>query len=88
MSDYYSQWHDSLHDDEPRDQDRDLVIPHLFGEAGPDGSDGWSWSIVMFGDGEVICDGFADTEEEAKAAVDKWEKENYDQAYRENSTHQ
>jgi hypothetical protein len=68
-----------MHDDEPRDQDRDLGIPHLYGEVGPDsrhGPGGWSWTIVRSPDGEEIDGGFADDEAAAKRAVDEWERAN------------
>lgn len=76
----YSQWHSSMHDDEPRDQDRDL---HVAGRSyrasiGPDSRDragGWSWAILEFDDADnnVIDGGFADDEPAAKKAVDDWD---------------
>ena len=69
-------WHCSEHDDEPRDQDRDMLIPHLFAEVGPDAG-GWSWAVVMFGEGGVVAGQFVSSEQEAKDAVDHWEDENF-----------
>lgn len=76
----YSQWHSSNHDDEPRDQERDLNIPGhgYWASIGPDNrqqADGWSWTILEFDgtDNDEIESGFADDEQAAKKTVDDWE---------------
>ena len=75
-----TQWHSSLHDDEPRDQDRDLRIAgrSCWASIGPDSRrtpDGWSWTILEFtgADNDEIDGGHADDEAAAKKAVDEWE---------------
>jgi hypothetical protein len=75
-----TQWHSSLHDDEPRDQERDLSIAGhgYWASIGPDSSrtpDGWSWTILEFtgSDNNEIASGPADDEAAAKKAVDEWE---------------
>jgi len=75
-----TQWHSSMHDDEPRDQERDLRIAgrSCWASIGPDNRqtpDGWSWTILEFtgSDNDEIAGGLADDEAAAKAAVDEWE---------------
>ena len=74
------QWHSSMHDDEPRDQERDLRITgrSYWASIGPDNRrtpDGWSWTILEFTgrDNHEIAADFADDEAAAKRAVDQWE---------------
>jgi hypothetical protein len=75
-----TQWHSSLHDDEPRDQERDLRIAggRYWASIGPDNRhapDGWSWTILEFtgsGNDEIAGAPAAD-EAAAKTAVDQWE---------------
>lgn len=75
----YHQWHSSSHDDEPRDQRRDLRAGDgaYWAEIGPDERQkpgGWSWTVIDFDAGnEDIASGFADDEASAKQAVDEWE---------------
>jgi hypothetical protein len=75
-----TKWQASLHEDEPRDQHRDLLIAghSYWASIGPDirrKPDGWSWTILEFTgqDSEEIAEGFADDEAAAKAAVAEWE---------------
>jgi len=75
-----SQWHSSLHDDEPRDQERELrAVGHgYWASIGPDSRqqpDGWSWTILEFDgqDNGEVDGGFAGDEHAAKKAVDDWE---------------
>lgn len=75
-----TQWHSSMHDDEPRDQERDLRIAgrSCWASIGPDNRrtpDGWSWTILESTDGDdhEIAGDFADDEAAAKEAVDQWE---------------
>jgi hypothetical protein len=76
----YSQWHSSKHDDEPRDQERDLRVPGhgYWASIGPDARrapGGWSWVILEFDgtDNHEEASGFAGDEQAAKQAVDDWE---------------
>jgi hypothetical protein len=75
-----TQWHSSLHDDEPRDQERDLRIAgrSCWASIGPDNRqtpDGWSWTILEFtgSDNDELDGGLAADEAAAKKAVDEWE---------------
>jgi hypothetical protein len=75
-----TQWHNSMHDDEPRDQYRDLRIAGrgYCASVGPDNRrapDGWSWTIMEFagGDNREIAGDLAEDEAAAKNAVDQWE---------------
>jgi hypothetical protein len=75
-----TQWHSSGHDEEPRDQERDLrIASHSYwASIGPDTRrtpDGWSWTILEATDGDnhEIAGDFADDEAAAKRAVDQWE---------------
>jgi hypothetical protein len=78
-----TQWHSMEHEDETRDQERDLNIPGrwAWGEIGPDSRyapGGWSWSVLQFSDDDEPAEldsGFADSETAAKDAVAQWEKE-------------
>lgn len=90
----YHDWHSSMHDDEPRDQERELRVDGgYWASAGPDSRQapgGWSWDIQQFDgvDNRDVAGGFSDSEEAAKQAVDTWEavttttmkKENEDDA--------
>lgn len=70
-----AEWWSCEHDDEPRDQMRDLA-EGFWADVGPDERErpgGWSWTI-MSGE-QVITDGFADNEAAAKAAVGQWAAE-------------
>lgn len=65
-------WVSQDHSDEPRDQQTDIRL-HIWAEVGPEGEDGWSYTIMDFADENSILDcGFAVTEDEAKAAVEQW----------------
>ncbi len=68
-------WVSQGHEDEPRDQQRDLTGP-FWAEVGPD-RDGWTWGVMNFDEGNaIVADGFAPTETAAKSAVDEWEQSN------------
>jgi hypothetical protein len=71
----YREWQSCNHEDEPRDQQRDLFGPY-WAQVGPDtrqDPDGWSFSIIDFDlDNEDVHGGFTATEDEAKAAVQAW----------------
>lgn len=72
----YSTWQSEMHDDEPRDQERDLHYPY-WAEVGPDtrqAPDGWSWTILTGTEGETVAGGLAPTEDAAKQAVADWEE--------------
>jgi len=75
-----SQWHSSQHDDEPRDQERDLNVPghSYWASIGPDSPEkrgAWSRTILEFDgtDNHEIAGGPACDEQAAKQAVDDWE---------------
>ena len=75
-----TQWHSSMHDDELRDQERDLRIAGrgYWASIGPDNRRtpyGVSWTILEFTgcDNHEIAGDFADDEAAAKKAVDQWE---------------
>lgn len=63
-------WQSQDHGDEPRDQQADLHGPY-WAEVGPDSRYPWSWG-VMDADNAVVIEGYASTEEDAKAAVEQW----------------
>jgi hypothetical protein len=72
-----TQWHSSMYDDEPRDQERDLRIAgrRYWASIGPGNSrtpDGWSWTILEFTgcDNHEIAGDFAGDEAAAKKPVD------------------
>jgi hypothetical protein len=75
-----TQWHSSMHDDEPRDQQRDLRITgrSYWASIGPDSRrtpGGWSWTILEFTgcENQEIAGDVADDEAAVKKAVDQWE---------------
>lgn len=72
----YTQWQSSEHDEEPRDQQRDLD-GRFWAEVGPDdrhAPDGWAWTIIK--NSEEVADGYVADEDAAKRAVQKWADDN------------
>jgi hypothetical protein len=76
----YSQWQSCEHDEEPRDQWRDLFGP-FWAEIGPEdrpGPRGWSWTILERDSADEIAGGYAGSEAAAKQAVQDWADANKD----------